>query len=614
MAKGKTKNFFVWIILGLLFVGLMGFGASGLSGNLQTIGMVGDKTLSAQRYYQELQTQIRIRNSQEGRTISFPEAQSAQIPSRALQIIVAERSLDNEAKALGLSVGNRVISQQVLSDPNFRGFDGKFDRTTYRETLSRNGMNVREYETDLRESAARALLQGAVYTGIPAPSVFGEVIAQFIREGRSFTWAPLNAADIAITLPEPSEDDLKTHYDANHDLYTSLETRELRYTWIIPSMIQDNMPVDEVELRLEYDARIDEFVQEERRLIERLVFSDDESAELALFAINEGETTFPKLVTDRGLNLSDVDGGDVSLSELGDAGDAVFASEIGGVSGPFMTDLGPALFRINAILAAQNTTFEQALPTLRETQSAARARRLIEDQMDSITDLLAGGATLNNLAEQTDMVLGELNFTNLTNNGIAAYAAFREVAAKQDVIDYPKLAELDDGGLFAVDVIKVNPPALIPLDDIREQIVAGWIAQETTAAVLAAAQVKQSQLMSAVQDFAFLDLNATEENTITRRGFINGAPSTFLTDVFEMEIGEVRVLPNENNAIIVRLDAITAANTSDDAYTAEVAAVAEAAGEGIAQDIYELYSRTVQLHTDVQVNEQARNAVHTNFR
>ncbi|MDE0969985.1 MAG: hypothetical protein OSA51_11355, partial [Octadecabacter sp.] len=95
---------------------------------------------------------------------------------------------------------------------------------------------------------------------------------------------------------------------------------------------------------------------------------------------------------------------------------------------------------------------------------------------------------------------------------------------------------------------------------------------------------------------------------------INGAPSTFLTDVFEMEIGEVRVLPNENDAIIVRLDAITAANTSDDAYTAEVAAVAEAAGEGIAQDIYELYSRTVQLHTDVQVNEQARNAVHTNFR
>jgi peptidyl-prolyl cis-trans isomerase D len=475
-------------------------------------------------------------------------------------------------------------------------------------------MNVREYETDLREGAARALLQGAVFTGVPDPSTFGEVVAQFIREGRTFTWAPLSAANIEIILPEPSEDDLQAHYDANPNLYTSLETRELRYAWIVPSMIQDDMPVDEEELRLEYDERIDEFVQAERRLIERLVFADDEAAQTALDAINAGDTTFPQLVADRGLSLDDVDGGDVSLVQLGAAGEAVFASETGGVSGPFPTDLGPALFRMNAVLAAQNTTFEQALPALRETQSAARAQRLIEDQIDPITNLLAGGASLDNLVAQTDMVLGELDITSLTTDDIAAYAAFRDVAATQDVGDFPELAELDDGGLFAVDVIDVRPPALIPLDDIRDQVVAGWEAQETAASVIAAAEAKQAQLMSAVQDFAFLDLNAIQENNITRRGFINGTPPTFLRDVFEMEIGNVRVLPNADGAIIVRLDAITAADTSDEAYTAEVASVAESAGEGIAQDIYELYSRTVQLRTDVQVNEQARNAVHTNFR
>jgi peptidyl-prolyl cis-trans isomerase D len=242
MAKGKTKNFFVWIILGLLFVGLMGFGASGLSGNLQSIGAVGDKTLSAQRYYQELQTQIRIGSAQAGRTISFPEAQAAQITDRALQIVVAERSLDNEAAMLGLSVGDRTVSQQVLADPNFRGFDGTFDRTTYRETLSRNGMNVREYETDLREGAARALLQGAVFTGVTDPAAFGEVVAQFVREGRTFTWAPLTAADIEIILPEPSDSDLQAHYDANPVAYTSLETRVLRFAWITPAMIQDDVP------------------------------------------------------------------------------------------------------------------------------------------------------------------------------------------------------------------------------------------------------------------------------------------------------------------------------------------------------------------------------------
>ncbi|SMX31512.1 peptidylprolyl isomerase [Octadecabacter ascidiaceicola] len=614
MANGKTKNFFVWIILGLLFVGLMGFGATGLSGNISSVGNVGEKPLSVQRYYQELQTQISIASAQEGRALSFPEAEAASIPARALQIVVAERSLDSEAAMLGLSVGDDVVGQQVLANPSFRGVDGAFDRSVYREALSRSGTNVREYETDLREGAARALLQGAVFTGVSDPVAFGNVVAKYNREGRTFTWAELDAANVEIALPDPTDADLQAHYDTNPELYTSLETRVLRYAWLTPDMIQDDMPIDESELRAEYDARIDEFVQAERRLIERLAFSSDEAAQEALDAINAGETTFPDLVAERGLSLSDVDGGDVTEAEMGEAGPAVFASDTGDVSGPFPSDLGPTLFRMNAVLAARNTTFEEAMPDLREDQSAARARRVIQDQIDPITNLMAGGATLDDLVEQTDMVLGELDFTSVTTDGIAAYAAFRDVAETQNIGDYPELTDLDDGGLFALEVVDIRVPALIPLEDIREDVVDGWIAQETAAAVIAQAEEKQAQLSSAVQDFAFLDLDSVQETNITRRGFINGAPSTFLPEIFEMEVGEVRVVPNEGNAIIVRLDAITAADESDEAYSAEVASVAETVGEGIAQDIYELYSRTVQLRTDVQINEQALNAVHANFR
>lgn len=614
MAKGKTKNFVVWVIFGLLFVGLMGFGASGLSGTITTVGSVGDKPVSAQSYFQALQTQMNVLSNQVGRTVSFPEADAAGIPARALQVVVAQRSLDNEATQLGLSVGDAVVSEQVLSNPSFRGIDGAFDRTTYRDALSLSGLSVRDYETSLRENAARAMVQGAVFTGIPDPITFGNVVAQFVREERTFTWAPLTAADIEITLPEPTQEDLQAHYDANPDLYTSLETRAVRYVWLTPDMIQDDMPVDEDELRAEYDARIDEFVQAERRLIERLVFSDDAAAQAALDGINAGDTSFPELVADRGLTLEDVDGGDVTETQMGDAGAGIFAAETGDVVGPYLSDLGPTLYRVNAVLAARETPFEDALPELREDQSAQRARRVIEDQIDPITNLLAGGASLDVLVEQTDMVLGEMDYTDVTSDGIAAYAAFRDVVEAQAVGDYPELADLDDGGLFAVEITEIRAPALIPLEDIREDVIAGWEAQETAIAVTAAADEKAAQLSSAVQDFGFVDLTAVQENGVTRRGFINGAPSNFLTEVFEMEQGDVRVIPSDDGAIIVRLDAIAAADEADVAFTAEAAAVAETAGEGIAQDIYELYSRTVQLRTDVNINQQALNAVHTNLQ
>lgn len=614
MAKGKTKNFFVWIIMGLLFVGLMGFGAAGLSGNVTSIGSVGDKPLPVQRYYQELQTQISIASSRQGRRLSFPEAEANRLPQIALQTVVAERSLDNEAAQLGLSVGDEMINDQVLGNPAFRGIDGSFDMNTYREALARSGTSVREYETNLRESAARALVQGAVFTGVTDPAIFGQTVAQFIREGRTFTWAPLSAADMDIVLPEPSDADLQAHYDANPALYTSLETRVLRYAWLTPDMIQDDMPVDEAELRLEYDERIDEFVQAERRLIERLVFSDEATAQAALEAITAGDTSFPELVADRGLSLSDVNAGDVTEDEMGDAGAAIFALDTGGVAGPFPTDLGPALFRMNAVLAAREISFEDALPELREDQSAARARRVIEDQIDPIINLLSGGASLDDLVDQTEMVLGELDFTSETTDGIAAYAAFRETAQTQSVSDFAELGELDDGGLFAIDVVDIRAPALIPLDDIRDDVIAGWEAEETTNAILAAAEEKRTQLLTGEEDFAALDLDGVQETNITQRGFINGAPTNFVPEIFGMDVGDVLVLPNGEGSVIVRLDEITAADPEDEAYTAEATTVAESAGEGIAQDIYEYYSRSVQLRTDVQINDQAVNAVHTNFR
>ena len=614
MAKGTTKNFFVWIILGLLFVGLLGFGASGLTGNISTIGTVGNKQVSVQSYFDELQAQISIRSNEVGRQISFPEAEAERLPERALQIVVAERSLDNEAATLGLSVGDDAISEQVLANPAFRGLDGAFDQTSYRQALATSGLTVREYETSLRENAARALLQGAVFTGVPDPEAFGTVVAQYTREGRTFTWASLSPDDLDLVLTEPSEQDLQAFYDANPADFTSPEIRVIRYVWLTPDMIQDEMPVDEDELREEYDARIEEFVQPERRLIERLVFSDEAAAQAALDAIEAGETTFPALVAERGLSLDDVDAGDVTETQLRDAGPAIFALETGGVAGPFDTNLGPAIYRMNAVLAAREITFEDALPELREDQSAARARRMIEDQIDPITNLLAGGARLEDVAEQTDMRLEEIEWSEDVAEGIAAYATFRELASSQEVGDYPELEELDDGGLFAIEIAEVRAPSLIPLEEVRDQVVAGWEADALAANALAEAEAKAAQLRSAVQDFSFLDLDATQENAITRRGFINGTPPNFLTQVFEMDVDEVRVLPNGDAAIIVRLDDVSGANPEDIAYSAEVEAVAANAGEGIALDIYEFYSRNIQLQTDVQISDSALNAVHTNFR
>ena len=57
-ARSSLSKTFVWILLGLLFVGLAGFGATSLSGTVRTVARVGDETVAVDAYARELQREI----------------------------------------------------------------------------------------------------------------------------------------------------------------------------------------------------------------------------------------------------------------------------------------------------------------------------------------------------------------------------------------------------------------------------------------------------------------------------------------------------------------------------------------------------------------------------
>ena len=75
MAKGKSSNIFVWIILVLLIIGLAGFGASGLNGTIRPVGKVGDEPITVTNYVNEVQSELRAPQAQTGQPITFAQAE-----------------------------------------------------------------------------------------------------------------------------------------------------------------------------------------------------------------------------------------------------------------------------------------------------------------------------------------------------------------------------------------------------------------------------------------------------------------------------------------------------------------------------------------------------------
>ncbi len=612
MATGKSiSKTFVWIIIGLAMLGLGGFGASNLSGTIRTIGTVGDKHIDVGEYARQLGQEIRAVEAQTGEQLPFSRAQEIGLDQAVLGRLISERALDHEAAVLALSIGDEALRDQIVDIPAFQGISGSFDREAYTFSLERNGTSESEFETRLREETARTLLQGAMISGVVMPSSYVSTLLGYIGETRDFTWARLASADLDAPLETASDEQLKTYFAENTSDFMLPETKRLTYVQLSPDALIESIDIPEEDLRAEFEARVNQYKTPERRLVERLVYLDEEEANRAAAALEVAGTTFETLVDERGLALADIDLGDVDRLSLDAAGETVFAANVGDVVGPLDTDLGPALFRVNGVLPAQVTTFDEAKPELQEILATDRARRFVSTMAQDFDDLLAGGATLEELADETDLEIGSIEWFDGNGNGIGAYVAFADAARVVTEEDFPQIENLEDGGVFALrldEVLPVRPPEF---EQAREQITASWENNQVESRLNEQAATLVPQLQSGT-DFAGLGLTATEESDQTRTGFVAGTPPSFMEDVFKMNIGDVSVVDSFGTVLVVRLDAInpTEENENADALSAQLQAQIE---QSLARDLYNIYSRDAVQRAGQNIDPRSLAAVHVNF-
>ena len=608
MGKGKLSKTFIWILMGLLIVGLAGFGATSLSGSARSVATVGEKEVSTDAYLRSLRTEINAFAAQAGRAVPMSEAQMLGIDRQVLAQLVTARGLDNEAARIGMSVGDEVVADQLLQIPSFQSADGSFNREAYSFALRNQGLSESEFEEQLRDDTSRTILQSALIAGNTLPDTYIDTLLSYTGETRDFTWARLTGSNLQTGLPEPSDADLQAYYDDNVANYTLPELRDITYAWITPEMIVDTVEVDEDSLRASYDERFDEFNLPERRLVERLVFSTEDAASEALNRLGD-DFTFEDLVAERGLALSDIDLGDVTRDTLEGAAEGVFSSETGDVVGPLPSSLGPALFRINAVLDAQSTSFDDARPDLRGELALDRARRVIETLAQTIDDELAAGATLEEVADTTEAQLGQIEWFPGADGEIAAYDAFREAANALNEGDFPEVLQLGDGGVFAMRLNRIQPPAPQPIEDVIDQVRQGWDTREQTAQLMAQAEELAASLATG-SSFQDLNLLPQSENGLGRNAQIADLPVGLLTAVFEMSVGDTRAVAGIGEVIVLKLDAITPVDRSDGDIEMLAQALRNQASNSIAEDLFRAFATDVQQRAGVEINQPAINAVH----
>lgn len=607
-ASRAGGSILAFVLLGMIVIGLGGYGVTNFGHAVDSAITVGKAEVSTSQYARALKSQIAQFSQQFGQQFTLKEAQMFGLDAQVLQGLITNAALDNEAMRLGISAGDLQVAQKVAATKAFLDVTGKFDRTIYGQLLEQNGLTVKEFEGGLRSDLARQALQAAIVGGIRTPKVLADTIYAYQGEQRGFTVLQLTEAGLPQKLPAPTDADLKTYYEAHIADFTRPEAKRIAYAMLQPADLAKDQKVAEADIKAAYDAASASYNIPEKRLVERLVFPSDAEAKAARAKLDAG-TSFEDLVKARGLALTDIDMGDVTQAALGAAGTDVFALTAPGVVGPLPSDLGPALYRMNAILPAQITTYEQAHDKILADLQLKAATKAIAARFETVNDLLAGGATVAETAKDQAMTQGTTDYAKGAddNDPVTADPAFIKAAEAMQPGDFAQAVGLADGGLMVMQVTETVPPTPVPLDKAKDKVAAALHADALAKALSALADSD----LAAVKGGARLEtLGITDHiSSATRAAKLDSVSADALTTAFTLKPGDVVKIDKPGTVALVRLDSVTPADMTGDKAKAALDQLSAQLAQSIAQDAYDLFANAMTAQGGLTINQAAITAV-----
>ncbi|MHA3915508.1 peptidylprolyl isomerase [Halovulum sp. GXIMD14793] len=607
--KKGASGVFLWIVMIAAVIGLGGYElvsvASGLSS--QNVATVGDQTVSRSDFARSMRLSTGEFSQRLGRNLTMEEARTLGVDDMVVGQLVTQAALDQQTETLSLSAGDEELRNELVKRREFRGPSGEFDKLSYDLALENSGLRASVFEDRLRADLARTLLEAGISGGVDMPDIMARTLLGHAGEERSYAIA-LVPANRVTELPEPTEAELQTFYDENKETYRTVETRKITIVAMQPTVMIETMDIPEDELRAEYEANLATYDQPERRIVDRIVFPDMEMAKAAKARIEGEEATFTEIGAERDLSPAELEMGSLRREDIsGASGEAIFAAADPGLIGPVKTDLGAALYRLNAILGAHTVPFEDAQEELRQLMAGRRVGEVISSNIEPARNELAGGTPLEEIAADTDMVLTTLEVVETGGEGLVADQSVRQQAFGQEVGEDPILFDLQDNGIAALRVDEVIASELPPLEDVTDAVRADWedvtrqrLMREEAERI--AALVTEDKTLAAVLQDEGIELTIGEA-PLRRRDQRGDMPPTSTDELFDMEAGETRVLEDITGTFLLNLTEVTPYDPEAEDNKAEFNAIQGRIANDAARDMFFGFTQGVQNEAGVSINE-----------
>ncbi len=447
---------------------------------------IGDVRISAEQFREYYNDQLRKLSRQLGRTLSPDQIRALGFDRQLIAQLVAETTLDEQAKALRLGIGTGEISQRITSDPGFRGLTGQFDRARFEETIRDLGFTEARFVEEQRRRMLRRQLALSISGDIKAPAAAIAAVNQYQNEQRSIDYialGPAQAGDVAA----PPADVLEKYFDEHKVLFRAPEYRKLTVLSLSPADLAKPDEVKEADAKTYYEQHKAQYGTPEKREIRQINYPNAEEAKAARDKLGKG-ATFDDLVKDRGLKPSDTDLGMMTKTAIIDPAiaDAAFALKSGEISEPIVGQFGTVLLTVGKIEPGAQKAYEDVASQIKRELAESHARTQVGDLRDKVEDERAAGATLVEAGKKFGVTTRVIEAVDRAGNGpdgkpvadlpkqpnVVAAAFNTDVGVDNDAMQLP------NGGYLYYDVTGITPSHERPLAEVKDQVAKRWRDEE----------------------------------------------------------------------------------------------------------------------------------------
>ncbi len=604
-----------WLVKALLILLVASFAIWGIGdifyGNPEeaTVAHVGDSEISSGELNNAFNRSLDNLQRQFGGQLDREQAIGIGLLQQTLDQQISERLLDVETRAMGLTVDDETLRQEITGNPAFQSA-GVFDRFRFDQLIRTTGLSEEGFLEVYRQEIARNALTSAVASGAATPDVMADRIYRFRNEerrGRFFKIADAEMTDIGA----PDDAAIQEIYEQDEARFTAPDYRKITYITLEPADMLDEIEIPTDAVQAAYDDRAGRYVVEETRSVEQLLAQDEEVANRAKALVEEGKT-----LTEAAEELSD-DG--VSLTDLGTVteggmaaglGKDAFAVNEGEVAGPVQSPFGYHLFKINSVEPEQVTSFEEVEDALREELALIEAEDRLPDFATQLDDELAAGGTVAEAADALGLEAKVIEAVDNSGRGqddaaidaLSAWPLLVRTAFDSPLGEPSLLEETDDGRYYVVQVDEIIESRLKDLDEVRGEVVEVWEERQRRES----AKTRAEQLLTRLQETASLDMLADNEGitieTIEplRRaddGAAIGLNRAAIQALFETEGNDLaaEVIEADDGVLVIAVDEIIEKLPSDD------------------QDGYEQMKLELQRQAQADLLEQFNMALRTRY-